>query len=556
MSDALEPARVCLVLHGHLPYVHHPAYADFLEEDWFFEACVETYLPLLFILEDLAADRVPVRLAVGLTPPLLEMFRSPALLSKLERHLERRVALAESEVRRLRHDSVHLPVARHYLGRFRQMHGFFMSERGDLIGAFRRHLAAGRLDILASTATHAVLPLVATEAARRLQIRIGVALYKEIFGRAPLGFWLPECAYEPGVDRLLTEEGLAYVVFETHGVRSAGPVSPYGVHRPITLPSGLRAFGRDQRSGRQVWSSAVGYPGDPAYRELYRDLGFDGAYEYVKPWLHDDGLRRNIGFKYHRVTGKVELHEKEPYDVAAAKRRAREHAAHFIESRVEDVSRLRAKFGGTAPVITAPYDLELFGHWWHEGPWFLEFLFREAARRPGLNFKFAAPSDVLADEGPAPKAYAHLSTWGKNGFLEMWCAPENAWILRHQHELERRLAVRTAAARVPSPRSARILDQMTRELLLAQSSDWAFIISMATSAHYAEMRAKDHVDRFLRLERMLDGSSEDPPTFLDETESEDAIFPGLSFRALDGGPVARGKRLGSAPPPSRDFVRP
>jgi 1,4-alpha-glucan branching enzyme len=554
MSVDAEPARVCLVLHGHLPYVHHPGYADFLEEDWFFEACVETYLPLLFILEDLAADRVPVRLAIGLTPPLLEMFRAPALLSKLERHLERRVLLAEAEAKRLKHDATLLPVARHYLGRFRQMHGFFVRERGDLAGAFRRHQAAGRLEILASTATHAVLPLVATPEARRLQVRLGTALYREVFGRAPRGFWLPECAYEPGVDRTLVEAGIQYVVLETHGVLAAGPATPFGVHRPLTLPAGLKAFGRDRPSGRQVWSSAVGYPGDPAYRELYRDLGFDGDYEYVKPWLHDDGIRRNIGFKYHRVTGKVELHEKAPYDPAAAKARAQEHARHFLESRRDDVARLRAKFGGVAPVVTAPYDLELFGHWWHEGPWFLEALFREAARRRDLGFRFGTPAEVLADEGPAPHGYAHLSTWGKNGFLEMWCAPENAWILRHQHELERRLLARVRAARVPTPRAARVLDQMTRELLLAQSSDWAFIISMGTSTHYAEKRAKDHVDRFLRLERMLDGSADDPPAFLDEIEAEDALFPGLSYRALDGGPVARGGRLGAPPPPSRDVV--
>jgi 1,4-alpha-glucan branching enzyme len=550
-GDPAAPARVCLVLHGHLPYVHHPAYADFLEEDWFFEACVETYLPLLFILEDLAQDDVRVRLAVGLTPPLLEMLRAPALLAKLERHLDRRVELAASEVRRLRRDAENLPTALHYLGRFRQMREFFAAERGDLVGAFRRHQEAGRIELLASAATHAVLPLVRTEEARRFQIRLGVALYREVFGRAPRGFWMPECAYEPGVDRLLRQEGLEYAIFETHGVRNAGPKSPFGVHRPLTLPAGLKAFGRDQRSGRQVWSSVVGYPGDPVYRELYRDLGFDAPYDYVKPWLHDDGLRRNTGFKYHRVTGKVELHEKAPYDAAAAKAKARAHARHFVDSRIEDVGRLRARSGGVAPVVTAPYDLELFGHWWHEGPWFLEGLFRDAALRPRLPFLFSTPAEALDDEGPAPDAYAHLSTWGKNGFLEVWCAPENAWILRHQHELERRLLARAGVARAPSPRAARILDQMARELLLAQSSDWAFIIAMKTSAHYAEKRAKDHVDRFLRLERMLEGAADDPPEFLDEIEAEDALFPGLSFRGLAGGPLTRGRKLGSAPPPSR-----
>jgi len=542
------PARCCLVLHGHLPWVHHPAHADFLEEDWYFEACVETYLPLLFILDDLAAAGVPTPVAIGLTPPLLEMFRAPALLSKLERHLDRRCALADAEVARLKDDPVAGKTARHYRGRFRQMREAFARERGDLLGAFRRHQVAGRIEILASCATHAVLPLVATEAARRLQVRVGVALYREAFGIAPRGFWLPECAYAPGVDRLLSEEGLDYVVFETHGVRGAGPTSPFGVHRPLTLPSGLKALGRDQASGRQVWSSATGYPGDPVYRELYRDLGFDAPYDYVKPWLHADGLRRNVGFKYHRVTGKVELHRKEPYDVDAAKARAREHAAHFLDSRDADAARLRDRLGA-APLIAAPYDLELFGHWWHEGPWFLEALFRRAAERPG-GVVLSTPSQALADGGPAPRAYAHLSTWGKNGFLEMWCGPETSWIVRHQHELERRLAERVRATPAPTPRAARILDQMTRELLLAQSSDWAFILSMKTSTHYAEMRARGHVARFLELEKLLDAPDASLEA-LEEAEADDSLFPGLSYRALDGGPLIRGGRLGIAPPPSR-----
>jgi 1,4-alpha-glucan branching enzyme len=180
----------------------------------------------------------------------------------------------------------------------------------------------------------------------------------------------------------------------------------------------------------------------------------------------------------------------------------------------------------------------------------LEALFREAAARPDSAFEFATPKEALAEGGPAPEAYAHLSTWGKNGFLEVWCGSETAWTLRHQRELERRLAARVAEHRVPTPRSARILDQMTRELLLAQSSDWAFIVHMKTSAHYAEKRLRDHVDRFLRLEKMLDGDAPDAADALDSIESEDAIFPGLSHKAILGGPVSRG-RLGTPPPPSR-----
>jgi 1,4-alpha-glucan branching enzyme len=414
------------------------------------------------------------------------------------------------------------------------------------VQAFRRHQDQGRLEILASAATHAVLPLVATPEARRLQIGVGVALYREVFGRPPSGFWLPECAYAPGIDHALADAGISWVVLESHGVLAASPRPWSGLHRPIRLPAGVAAFGRDRESGRQVWSSTSGYPGDPAYRELYRDLGFDAPYEHIHPFLHDDGIRRNVGIKYHRVTGKVELHEKATYDVPAAKARAAEHARHFVDSRVTQVEGL-LRAGSVAPCILAPYDCELFGHWWYEGPWFLEALFRSAHARP-LPFRLATPSEVLADAGAVPEAHPSLSTWGRNGFLDMWLDRDTAWILRHQHELERRMLEH---ARKPGPRSAqasRILAQMTRELLLAQSSDWAFIVTNKTAAHYAEMRFRAHVDRFLRLEALLEGAADDDPDFRDLLDAEDSLFPGLDPRALAGGPVIRPKKTLGTPP--------
>jgi 1,4-alpha-glucan branching enzyme len=538
-------AKVCLVLHGHLPWVHHPQHDDFLEEDWLFEAVVNCYLPLLFILDDLAKDRVPCRLAINLSPTLLEMLRSPSLREKSARYLERRGELAKAEIRRLRSESAAAKVARHYAARFEQMKAFFDSHDGDLVQAFRRHQDQGRLEILASAATHAVLPLVATPEARRFQVEVGVALYREVFGRPPAGFWLPECAYAPGIDHVLADAGIAWVVLESHGVLAASPRPWSGLHRPIRLPSGVLGFGRDRESGRQVWSSTSGYPGDPAYRELYRDLGFDAPYEHIHPFLHDDGIRRNVGIKYHRVTGKVELHEKEIYDVPAAKARAAEHGRHFVDSRASQVESLLSG-GAVAPCILAPYDCELFGHWWYEGPWFLEAVFRAAHARD-LPFRFATPSEALDDGGPVPDGYASLSSWGRNGFLDMWLDRDTAWILRHQHELERRMVEHARKAPARTASSSRILDQMARELLLAQSSDWAFIITSKTAAHYAEMRFRAHVDRFLRLEAELQGAADQDPEFRDLVDSEDAILPGLDHRGLTRGQLIRPRKTLGTP---------
>jgi len=537
----------CIVLHGHLPFVHHPQHANFLEEGWFFEAVLETYLPLLFVLDDLGKSRVPVRLAVGLTPPLLEMMRAPTLRAKFEEFLDDRGELATSEVQRLKDNPQLHTTARHYEGRYRQLKKLWDTLDGDLVAGFKSHLDEGRLEILASAATHAILPMLATEAGQRVQIRLGVTLLTEVFDTTPGGFWLPECAYTPGLDAILQEEGVQYVILESHGLRGAHPTPKAGVHRPLRTPHRLAVFGRDQESSRQVWSSEVGYPGDPAYRELYRDLGFDGPYEYVRPYLHDDGVRRNLGLKYHQITGDVPLHEKQPYDVFAAREQARDHARDFVEKRVAQCERLTGDLGET-PMILSPYDMELFGHWWYEGPHFLAAIFKhlhDPETRPPV--RMVTPLQVLAEPGSFAEASPAFSTWGEDGYLKVWINKRNAWVLRHQHELERRMISAAKAHPQRQASTAPLLDQMLRELLLLQSSDWAFIIAKETSSHYATKRVSDHVNRFLQLEAALEDPASLPAEDLEEICGSDSLFPGLDYRVITGGPTHQGSRLGTPP---------
>lgn len=535
----------CILLHGHLPWIHHPDYEDFLEEDWYFEALAETYLPLLAMLDGLRTDRIPAKLSIGLTPPLLEMMRSESLRAKADRYLLQRRRLAELEVSRIAKGDVFAATARHYLARFQELRDIWIRRDRNLVDAFREHQDEGRIEILASCATHAVLPLVHTPHARRAQIQLGMALYEEAFGRPAQGFWLPECAFSPDLDPLLAEAGIRYVILEGHGIQAAHPPPPAGVHRPVKTPAGVAAFGRDPQSSRQVWAAEVGYPGDPDYRELYRDLGFDGDYDSIRPFLHRDGVRRNLGIKYHRVTGKVALHEKQPYDVTAAKAKAWTHAGHYIRARGEQAKILSAQLG-EAPSILSPYDMELFGHWWYEGPWFLDAVFRQMndpGKRPPL--RLATPGQVLRERGSIPTAMPILSTWGEGGFLKVWLNEKNAWVLRHQHEAERRMIERAREHPAPGARVSGILDQMLRELLLLQASDWAFILTKETTVHYAKKRITDHVHRFLRLEAALSDPAAIDDGELSRISREDSLFPGLNHRLILGGPAGRpGVRLG------------
>jgi 1,4-alpha-glucan branching enzyme len=528
----MSTGSLLLVLHAHLPFVRHPEHEEFLEEDWLYEAITETYLPLLEIAEDLERDSVSSRFTVALSPPLCEMLADPLLQSRYLRRLTRLLELAEREVHRTRHEGLLADTARMYRDAFRRAREVFEDEHGrNLLRGFRRLQDAGRIEILTCGATHGFLPLMSRDEAVRAQVRVAARNYEKHFGRPPAGIWLPECGFRPGIDALLGAEGLSHFFVETHALAYAAPRPRATIFAPVRTPGGPCAFARDIESGRQVWSASEGYPGDPVYREFYRDLGYDGEESYVRPYLHADGVRRNLGIKYHRITGSVPLHEKQPYDPAAAAGRARVHAGNFLFNRQAQVRHLRGLLG-RPPVVVSPYDAELFGHWWFEGPRFLSELLRQAAGQDEV--RFATPREVLAETPRIQRAMPTLSTWGDKGYAEVWLNASNDWIYRHQHVVEDRMVALAADHPSSSGLTRRALAQAARETLLAQSSDWAFIMNAGTAVPYAHKRFKTHVEAFHRLHDQIRAGRVDE-AFLSGLESRHNAFSEIDYRAFSPG---------------------
>jgi 1,4-alpha-glucan branching enzyme len=525
MSDA----HLAIVLHAHLPYVHHPEHEQFLEEDWFYEAIVETYVPLLLTWERLRSEGVPFRITMSLTPTLLEMFASPLLRTRCMRYLDRRIELSDKEARHVERSSAERAVAQHYLERFRQVKRYIEKRRGDIIEGFRDFQDAGNLEVLASAATHGFLPLMLTPNAIRAQVEVGIRTVERRLGRRPRGIWLPECAYRPGLDGLLAEQGMDYFIVDAHGILNGHPHSPYGVHAPMLCPSGVAAFGRDLESSKQVWSSDEGYPGDGLYREFYRDLGYDAAYDYIEPYLHDDGIRRNLGLKYHRVTGRVALHEKDVYDRAAAVNKAQEHGGHFLFCRQHQFRFLKSHVAAT-PIAVAPYDAELFGHWWYEGPEFLEQVFR-MSQFTRDDFSLSTLSEYLDQHPPEHVGTPGSSSWGDKGYFEVWLNGANDWIYRHLHRAEEQMAemARRYEHEAPSGEIKAALNQAARELLLAQASDWAFLMTMGTAVPYAEKRTRNHLANFRRLQQMIAAGNVSRDCVARCLEMN-PVFPDMDFR--------------------------
>ncbi|GAB7387639.1 hypothetical protein BSNK01_14760 [Bacillaceae bacterium] len=545
----MERGYLALVLHAHLPYVRHAGRDDTLEERWFFEALTECYIPLLQVFEKLVADGVDFRITLSLTPTLLAMLDDELLLARYEKHLRKLLELAEKEVTRTKDDPAFHELALHYRSQFRKIFQYADEHNFRIIPRFRKLQELGKLELIACAATHGFLPLMTTEEAIRAQIALGVEAYARSFGVRPQGIWLPECGYAPGVDRILAEAGIRYFFVESHAIEHAYPDTPYGLHAPVFTPNGVAAFGRDRESSRQVWSSIDGYPGDYDYREYYRDIGFDLPEAYIEPYILPQGIRVNTGFKYYRITGNGK--HKEPYNLAWAREKAARHAGNFMFNREKQAEYLAAQMD-RKPVVVAPYDAELFGHWWYEGPLFIDFLCRKVFYDQ-QTIRMVTPSEYLDEYPVNPVAQLPTSSWGRNGYAEVWLQGNNSWIYRHLHKAEYRLVELAEKFANGSPLQQRALKQAARELLLAQSSDWAFIMDQQTTVDYAVKRTKMHISRFTRLyDALLQNVVSEEE--LARWEAEYPIFPNINMRvflpsrqhkvavAQDDSPVSREKR--------------
>jgi 1,4-alpha-glucan branching enzyme len=529
-----------LVLHAHLPFVRHPEYPEFLEEDWLYEAITEVYLPHIFILQNLHEAGARPRLAINVSPPLCEMLADKLLQTRYTAHLENLTELAQKEVTRTRKEAPEFySVAQMYADNLSTSLRLWDERyKRDLVGAFRELQDEGVLEIITCGATHGFLPLISTHESRRAQVEIAAANYRKHFGRSARGIWLPECAYEPGIEDLLKDAGIEYFISDTHAILYGDPRPRYGVYAPVSCPNGVSVFARDVETSQQVWSAEIGYPGDPVYREFYRDIGWDLPLEYLKPHLHADAQRRHLGLKYHRITGRdVTQQNKAAYQPEAAREKAAENAMHFVVERVRQARELKEKFEGRPPLVLSPYDAELFGHWWYEGPQFLDFFFRQMHWDQD-EIEAIAPGDFL-DAGHAIQIQQpSASSWGENGYFKVWINEANSWMYPYQHDAERRMTKLATEFKVQSSEvnvedtdpNIRTLNQMARELLLAQSSDWAFQIYKGTTVEYSTRRFQSHIQRFDLLARMIETGERDEE-LLAEIERRDNIFSEIDFRS-------------------------
>lgn len=520
-----------LLLHAHLPYIRHPEYESFLEETWLFEAITESYVPLIKVFDQLLAEGIDFRVTVSLSPTLVAMFEDEFLQSRYLAHMAKLMQLADQEIQRTRQDSRFHKLAQMYRKLFSEAVEIFDKRYGrNLVRAFRKFQEAGCLEIITSAATHGYLPLLRTQpGAVRAQLFVAADSFCRAFGRPANGIWLPECGYHPGLEELLEEAGFRYFIVDTHGLLNADVRPRYGVLAPVACLNGVAAFGRDRASSKQVWSADEGYPGDYHYREFYRDIGYDLDFEYIRPYILDGHTRIHTGIKYHRITGKTE--HKEPYEPTQARERAALHAGDFLYRRLQQIEAHAARMD-RPPLIVSPYDAELFGHWWFEGPQWLDVLIRKISSDQDT-IELVTPTEYLKRHPTLQRATPSASSWGDNGYNEFWLNSDNDWIYPHLHQAARQMKELTNAypAEPRGTLTHRALCLAARSLLLAQASDWAFIMKAGTTVEYARHRVRDHLARFHYMEQALRTGQIDERR-LQALEMLDNIFPEIDYHVF------------------------
>jgi len=561
-----------LVLHAHLPYVlMHGVWPH--GTDWLNEATAECYVPLINAFDDMARDGISANVTLNVTPVLLEQLADEGFKAEFLAYLDHRVDFAAQNEKEFR------TTGRPNLARLAAMwrttfqgvrRDFTERYAMDLVGALRRLQDDGHIEVITCCATHGYLPLLGRDECVQAQVRTAVATYRRHFGRAPAGIWLPECAYRPryewtspldktdtarpierrGIEEVLHDAGIRYFIIDSHLLKGGKPIGVYidrfealqrlwgqfsehytprdeilerSPHRTYVVsgdPSAEKTavcFVRDPDSALQVWSGEHGYPGDTWYLDFHKK--------------HFPG-----GHRYWRVTDtQADLGDKQEYHAEEIEERLEAHASHFVDligSVLESDENVPAGKG----VVCAPFDAELFGHWWFEGPRWIHKVLRKL--HEGGTVRSVTCSQYMAQQPPVGVVGLPEGSWGEGGFHWIWLNDWTEWTWRHIYECEDRFLALLAKYRDdPDPILTEILQQAGRELLLLESSDWQFLISTWSARDYAENRLSAHYNDFVAVADLAETYAatreltDEQRGLLDKLEARDPVFPDLDLAA-------------------------
>jgi len=551
------------VLHSHLPYVlGHGKWPH--GTDWLNEAAAETYIPILLTCHNLIQNGISPKFTIGISPVLCEQLRHSSFKTEFSHYIKQRIEAAGNDAEefyRTGQDQF-LRLAHRWEDFFKQISDAYHNTFGqDLIGAFRKLQDAGHIEIITCAASHGYLPLLSQDESCQAQIKQAVASYKRHFEQDPRGIWLPECAYRPsydwsppvsvegmpesyhrkGIEEFLSENRIEYFFIDSATLKGGRAIGVYidrfdalkalwgrfekqyqprneeGEKTPLSIylvgskegraPVGV--FTRHPDASLQVWSGEWGYPGDGNYLDFHKKR-FPGGHRYWKV-----------------TSSKTDLADKEIYNPDITSGRLEENSSHFAGLIIRTLLDHHEKTG-EAGILVAPFDSELFGHWWFEGPGFLQKVIEKIAVSTEIGLTTAG--EYYALNKPSRGITLPEGSWGEGGYHYIWLNEWTLWTWKHVYSDELKMKELAARFRRAGETERRIIAQAARELLLLSASDWQFLISTWSARDYAETRVVAHHEAFLRLSIMAEKGenlSEGELSYLADLEQRDDIFPDI-----------------------------
>lgn len=571
----MHSGNYVLILHTHLPWVLHHGTAPH-GVDWLNEAVAECYIPLLNVFNDLMSDGIRPGVTLDISPVLCEQLEHPDFKIEFIKYCDKMIAAAQND----RQDFTNWGYDPHHIWLTQYWEDWFTNRKNDFLHKYDSSVIKGlkdlqdkgAIEIMTCGATHGYLPLLGYDKSVNLQIKTAVENYKKHFGRSPKGCWLPECAYRPsyewhtyvpvepfhskrlrtGVEQVLAAHGIEYFVTDEdliHRISPLGVFSDDSKNNFISVNSEnfrpemgnfdknpLRifnvsssekteygtavAFARHQDISMQVWSGEVGYPGEPDYLDFHK--------KHVNSWL-----------RYWRVTdNKANMMYKTLYHPDWTNDKADKQAMHFIHH-IENASNYFNNLTGRLSTVCTPFDTELFGHWWFEGPEFIKSVLKGLHHSPYLNAVTASEQIQIIN----PKEVVSLpeGSWGENNNHDVWSNDGNTWTweLIYNDELRLNNLFEKYPVAKLNQAQKRIALQAMRELMLLHSSDWQFLIYTQSARDYAEQRLTFHHSDFNRLCDLIDKYVEkseiasDDLRYIEETEARNSVFPELQLEWWD-----------------------
>ena len=553
------------ILHTHLPYViRHGRWPHGLE--WLCEAAAECYIPLLNQCYDLQSEGIDARITISFSPVLLEQLADEEFSSFFEEYLKERIEAAEKDriyFKSQPDEREFVPVASFWRDWYKErLNDFIERYDRDLVAAFRVLRDRGAIALQTCGATHGYFPLLGFDESIHAQVQVALDAHWRHFHHRPRGIWMPECAYRSGglrkpplpseevregfrlgVEQIIAAGGMDHTVVDAHIVQAGTPVNWYvskfqGESTSVEGSSGLplndprsvydiykihssvdpsygsvSVFTRDVKTALRVWSGASGYPGNPHYLEFHKK-------------------HHRSGHRYWRVSGKEnDLAKKQMYHPAVAQEDVRKDAEDFVRH-IDGELEEYAKATGHEGTIALPFDTELFGHWWFEGPAFLGEVIRLLSRSAGITSR-TTPEEIDR-RGAGLSVTLPEGSWGDGGDHRVWLNEETSWTWPIIWRLEREFLEFIRLRDRERELEERGLRQMARELLLLQASDWQFLITTGTATDYAEERFREHVESFETIAEYVQSlrSGIERLDLFDELcriEARDRLFPNIDL---------------------------